>query len=116
MKATSKQIHFIESLLKLKEIDDLYTSVEAQSIRCGQGDELSIGQASRFIETLLSCPDVNSTATKSTIYSVNEQIDHDKFGAGVIRSIGRIAGFDGDVLTIQFGIGVKKIAAKYFTK
>lgn len=55
-RATFKQIRFIESLLRDREVGSYYDSVEAQSIRCGKGDELSIRQASQFIDALLECP------------------------------------------------------------
>lgn len=54
--ATFKQVHFIETLMREREMDDLYDSLEAQSVRCGQGENLSVGQASAFINQLLSVP------------------------------------------------------------
>ena len=57
MAATSKQVWFIEKLLREREIDNsIYESIEARSIRCGMGDDLGRRQASRFIEMLLECP------------------------------------------------------------
>lgn len=56
MMATEKQIRFIERLMREREIGDLYDDVVAQTIRRGQEDNLSVRQASEFIDLLLECP------------------------------------------------------------
>lgn len=54
--ATYKQISFIESLMRNREIGDLADSLEAQTVRAGMGENLSTRQASEFIEALQNCP------------------------------------------------------------
>lgn len=60
--ASVKQIIFIQHLLAKPHDPSLDDTVEARSIRCGMGDELSVAQASRFIDALLSYPKRSAVA------------------------------------------------------
>lgn len=53
---TEKQEMFIRTLMRDREVGDLYNSVEAQTVRAGMADRIPARQASEFIEALLECP------------------------------------------------------------
>lgn len=56
-RATERQISYIEDLMITREIGSLYDDPCAQAVRVGMGDEMTIKQASEFIEMLLQCPE-----------------------------------------------------------
>lgn len=108
--ATIKQINYIESLINSKECDNLMDSIEARTIRSGLGENLSTSQASGFISILLECPEKTSrikTVEAENIKQAGDVINHSKFGEGKIIRV------DGDIYTIKFNFGTKKIAAGY---
>jgi hypothetical protein len=102
--ATYKQVAFIERLMNERDITELYDSVEAQTVRAGMGEELSTGQASRFIDALMNCPQKpKATATKT----IGEKVNHPTFGQGTItdtddRLEAYIIDFSGTVKKISY--------------
>lgn len=56
-RATERQISYIEDLLIMREVGNLDDSLEAETVRAGMGREMTIQQASEFIDMLLQCPE-----------------------------------------------------------
>lgn len=59
MRATAKQLSFIERLTSERDHATIYTdNFELRAYLSGQGDELSAEQASGLISSLLACPEI----------------------------------------------------------
>lgn len=105
--ATVKQVRFIESLMRSREIGDYAETVEAQTVRCGRGEELSTNHASRFIDSLLKCDEKTSAVVSNCGFVKGQAVSHVKFGEGIVLLV------SGDEVTISFDCGTKKIAASF---
>ncbi len=96
--ATGKQIRFIETLLATKD-HDLYETLEYQTVESGMGGELTVQQASEFIDELLQCGDkaikpADPIPDVEVTFEVGDQVKTKK-GPGVVTKI------EGQVVTVR---------------
>lgn len=99
MRATEKQIAYIEDLMRTREIGSLYDDPIAHAVDCGMGSHLSAGQASEFIEMLLECP-VRKVEPRQPLPEVEITF---AVGAEVKtkKGPGRVTKIEGQVITVR---------------